>query len=331
MNYQRLTYIDNAKGFAILLVVIGHVIQMMYSPGSADQNVMWRYIYSFHMPFFMLLSGLVTVFTPHKALLIKKIGRRFVQLIIPFCSWGVVWTCTINNVPFHRIFITPDLSLWFLWALFFINLAYYIALYVCSKLKWLNKVVAVLLVYPFLMLASELANGALGTYFLVVFYPYFLIGVIIGQYKSMLLKWKFTESVSIVSGSLFVLLAYYWYRFPSCVPRDSARWVFVINDSKLIHFLIAMCGCIAVTGFFVRYGNRTIWPLTALGRITLPIYAIHQSLIWGMMTVATPDMKYFFKSVPGAFMCLAVILGGTLIIYKILEKNKYTSLLFLGK
>lgn len=60
MAKDRIIWIDNAKAIAILLVVVGHIIQFMYSPEGFDQNIVFRYIYAFHMPLFFLLSGLVT-------------------------------------------------------------------------------------------------------------------------------------------------------------------------------------------------------------------------------------------------------------------------------
>lgn len=55
MSIMRLKYLDFIKGFAILLVVLGHVIQ--FSDNSFDNNILFRYIYSFHMPLFMFTSG----------------------------------------------------------------------------------------------------------------------------------------------------------------------------------------------------------------------------------------------------------------------------------
>lgn len=51
MMKQRLHYVDNLKGFLILLVVLGHCIQN--TKIDFDHNIVFRYIYSFHMPLFM--------------------------------------------------------------------------------------------------------------------------------------------------------------------------------------------------------------------------------------------------------------------------------------
>ena len=85
----RIAYIDNLKGFAILLVVIGHVVQFLYCPDKFDSNIILRFIYSFHMPLFFMLSGMVTSMRLEGVgELRQKIRRRFLQLVVPFVFWG---------------------------------------------------------------------------------------------------------------------------------------------------------------------------------------------------------------------------------------------------
>lgn len=50
---ERLDYIDRLKGIAIYLVVVGHLIQ--FNVVNFEHNVLFCFIYSFHMPLFMLL------------------------------------------------------------------------------------------------------------------------------------------------------------------------------------------------------------------------------------------------------------------------------------
>lgn len=62
----RIDYLDRIKGFAIFLVVMGHAIAWQFNdfyvayedPIYDNQFILWRLIYSFHMPLFMFCSGL---------------------------------------------------------------------------------------------------------------------------------------------------------------------------------------------------------------------------------------------------------------------------------
>jgi uncharacterized membrane protein YcfT len=51
---QRIQYIDRLKGLAIILVVMGHIFGF-HQPDDGINT----FIYTFHMPLFMFLSGLV--------------------------------------------------------------------------------------------------------------------------------------------------------------------------------------------------------------------------------------------------------------------------------
>lgn len=58
---QRFAYIDRTKGLAILLVVLGHLIARNSPPGPGTEVYLLvkEYIYVFHMPLFLAVSGLV--------------------------------------------------------------------------------------------------------------------------------------------------------------------------------------------------------------------------------------------------------------------------------
>lgn len=51
---ERVGYIDSLRGFAILIVVVGHLIQFNYN--AFLESKLFNIIYSFHMPLFFLLA-----------------------------------------------------------------------------------------------------------------------------------------------------------------------------------------------------------------------------------------------------------------------------------
>ena len=112
---KRFTYIDNLRGFLILLVILGHCIQCIDT--DFDHNIIFRYIYSFHMPLFMFISGFVSFKENYEWSSVKK---RFFQLIIPFMAWAMLGMTISGN--YNWIWLTkPDTALWFLWVLFWIG------------------------------------------------------------------------------------------------------------------------------------------------------------------------------------------------------------------
>lgn len=88
MSNSRLTYIDKAKGLAILLMIFAHV-----TPGEMIST----WIFAFHMPLFFIVSGILIdkrymggVITSSD--IIKDILRRLYQLGIPYMVFTLLLT-----------------------------------------------------------------------------------------------------------------------------------------------------------------------------------------------------------------------------------------------
>ena len=64
---KRNIFIDFIKGFLILLVILGHFL-----PGTLSENPARYVIYSFHMPAFFFISGML--YSGHTSL--KEYGLR---------------------------------------------------------------------------------------------------------------------------------------------------------------------------------------------------------------------------------------------------------------
>jgi acyltransferase len=72
---ERINWIDQVKGFTIFLVVYGHNFPCIE-----------KYIYSFHMPLFIMIAG---YFHP-KTSSIENIKKRFIALILPYFLWSTL-------------------------------------------------------------------------------------------------------------------------------------------------------------------------------------------------------------------------------------------------
>ena len=136
MKNERLQYIDFLRGFAILLVILGHAIQFSDESASSS-NIIYSLIYSFHMPLFMFLSGFVS--GNKEYLDIWDLKKRALQLLVPFFCWPLaVGLTNWNNFSFQvypQIIDKPDCGLWFLWVLFFIFVIFVGSSYLS---KWAN-------------------------------------------------------------------------------------------------------------------------------------------------------------------------------------------------
>ena len=149
---QRNTYLDVVKGVGILLVVFGHLTK---------GGQIWReWIYAFHMPLFFMLSGVfVRTDMPFGDFLRKKLRTLYLPYAVFLTVDKLVGTCTLmrKGSGFADAFLTSKPSLWsylgthfrtmnapiwFLFALFLLQ----IALYFLSKKRALLIAAAILTV-----------------------------------------------------------------------------------------------------------------------------------------------------------------------------------------
>lgn len=82
---ERLTYLDVAKGIGILLVVIGHVYA--FNRQIVDRFfVIW--LYSFHMPLFFIISGMLIAYKDEKDIW-KFVKKRIKGILIPYVFFSI--------------------------------------------------------------------------------------------------------------------------------------------------------------------------------------------------------------------------------------------------
>lgn len=114
------SFLNVIKGFLILLVVFGHFGQTIGNVPPENISFLFQgfilFIYSFHMPLFVFVSGYLS------RNLEKRRSRAFADLIIPYlvfqCFCGVcILILTKSGEVFSNIFV-PQMGAWYLLALF---------------------------------------------------------------------------------------------------------------------------------------------------------------------------------------------------------------------
>ena len=116
---KRIDYVDHLKGFAILLVVMSHVIGKTL---GYDHIFLLNVITSFYMPLFMFLSGLCC---RKKNNLLYNIIKKMKRLLVPFVLFGLLRCFFINENWIHLFDTELKVGYWFLFVLFVIFVIYY--------------------------------------------------------------------------------------------------------------------------------------------------------------------------------------------------------------
>ncbi len=284
-------FLDVLRGVAILLVVLGHSIESYAQNGDFDSNVIFRVIYSFHMPLFMFLSGAAATYSS-KPMNFEFIKKKFYALVIPFISWGLLSFYLNDNYRYmslfthiKRIVVAPDYGLWFLWVLFlnFCALA-------CMKYltKWLH-----LYSYPLVWLALFIIpTGKYGIGHMRWHLPFVVAGYLIYAYRDRLMRYRRVAlAFSVVAFPLLVvswrrlnvpgymdwfetrLIAHGWARLEigNLITIHVNQWV-----TLFYKYLVPFVGIGFVYWFFSLPFQKKLYPFFAfLGLYTLDIYVTH--------------------------------------------------------
>ena len=309
---------DNLKGFLIICVVLGHAIQ--FSNQDFDNVLMFRFIYSFHMPLFMWVSGYVNYRENVKFNVLK---RRAVQLVLPFVAWVTFHSVVIMDLHcWVDVFYNPTISVWFIWDLFLIICFTTSINYWCEKNRRSSLLVTFITFVVLQIVIKACHTEVLGISHALDMGLFYIVGYYMKKYD------VFNKYVSVkFGGAIFVLFLIgcsFWQRKspPTFYPEGGK----VVTLSYKM--LIALLACVSIPVLFKKYLNKNIKILTYLGQQTLGIYVIHMAFIFYVIKysgecLGVGNVKYLFITI--------VTLIIAQIINVVLQKNKWTRLIFVGK
>lgn len=223
-------------------------------------NLLWKIIYSFHMPLFMFCSGLF--FPSYNTCgfkdVFKSISKRFKTLMVPYFFMGV-----LGHFLFNRSFFLY----WFLITLFLFYCLNTSVVVIMRKVKYYSVIkesllyVLLSLVLLFVSIKVPLTYEGVSVINLTV-YPYFCLGIVLSRLnlveKCFDKNWIYTLSVVTFSISLY----------------------FFIGSHGIINLASGILA--AVSGIFVTMCNFKHIPrgkvfsfFHQIGNVTLEIYLLH--------------------------------------------------------
>ena len=192
---NRQTWIDELKGFAIFLVVLGHM------PYVSDTIILKHMIYSFHMPLFFLLAGCTAAISANRYSNYVFLKNRFISLLIPYIVWsiihGTLFTKSISELSNYSIMshwesmVQGDVTNWFLITLFTLIFLLYIYKSTTKKLNIIGKVAVAIILFFLIFILHKLFGKSEETdyrplEFLTSAYVYFIpfsLGVVMMRYE----------------------------------------------------------------------------------------------------------------------------------------------------
>ncbi|MFZ6755061.1 acyltransferase family protein [Undibacterium sp. Dicai25W] len=169
---ERNSALDNIKGVLIFLVVFGHFIELHIANDSFLRPI-WIFVYAFHMPMFALVSGIFS-----KTIVDEKQALQLIKNIVaPLIAFELIYECTeyvlVGKFSVYAGLVAPYWMLWYLMSL----LSWRLMLPLFLRMQF---PVALSLILALGTSYSEHAGYLLSSSRTLLFFPYFLVGALIG-------------------------------------------------------------------------------------------------------------------------------------------------------
>ncbi|MCA6608876.1 acyltransferase family protein [Bacillus safensis] len=306
MASSRDSYFDNAKFLLIFLVVFGHLLRSFIHDNDW-MLYLYKFIYTFHMPAFILVSGFFAKGF-RKPGFMKKVA---VKLIIPYLIFQVIYSVYYYLLQDQSMAnlnpIDPQWSLWFLISLFFWNLL----LIPFSKLPF-HWAMIVSLSIALLVGYVDSISDTLSLSRTFVFLPMFLAGFYLKKQHFEFIrtsKGKLAALVVLMAVSLFC----YFYEFDYSFLFGSKSYA-SLGDEGMIAAMKRMAWYLLAFGatfsFFALVPTRRFF-FTKWGTRTLYVYLLHGFVIKLLRTTWFDDWALNAASVL-ILLLLTILLTFTL-------------------
>lgn len=292
-NRERMC-IDVVKGIAIVLMIWGHCIQYC-ARGSfiVFGNPLYQFIYSFHMPLFMLVSGYLFSFSYQKRDLKTLLVHRTQGMLQPIVFANILNTVLVQLPTFilygkirltNGVLLNGIYSYWFLWCVLSSSTVVAVA-GKTARNPWLQ--------FLYLILGVFVVSLFPENYYHIYMYPYFVAGYYYGRYRHNVPAWL--SRCSILSLLVFPLMVpsyrstHLIYNTPIYTPDIDLPLLIQLN---LFRWLIGFAGSIfvmTVTRIAFRLfdgrkpGSLLLKGLARLGENSLGIYCMSVSLLTGYL------------------------------------------------
>lgn len=312
----RDSHYDNVKAFLIICVFVGHLANGLFSTTTWWVIALQNFIYVFHMPAFMVVSGRFAKKRIDTGDWPTVISKMVVPYIV-FQTAFLVLFSALDATPSKFSYFSPLFGLWY-----FLNVAVYSIITTHLKRhKWL---------FPASIVAALVVGFCLHTLYggfhrLVAFYPFFLFG-----YYTAGMKFDFCKKIPfrIFSYLLFVAIGLYvLYNFKNkngdiswnllCMNKnyeDISELMGWSTAETLAH--TALRYIMGFAGFFMVLGmmptKKTFF--SYIGKHSVYVYVLHCMFIiilreldedynyLGVLTDKWRLLIYCFSGVPLSFL-----------------------------
>ena len=327
----RSTYWDTVKALLIFLVILGHVVQFfMYESNNNSgfwSDPVFKVIYMFHMPLFMLVSGYfaaksiakrgqqaVTRYFQRLALPCVGMGGIFLALILlkGKSIWGVCGGCII---------------LWFLIVVFECVVFYSIMQW---KQAWWYKIIMFILPIPLAILCGRTPYISMlwpHTSQFTYLWPVFVLGAFMAHlnFTPQHINWKWVLFLALyITSFYFFQPDWYVYRKPLTFDIDCLLIDIYRTAAAIVGCGTALWASKHIHAFIGKYAI-----IQKVGQATLAIYVL-QTLFFLKFRLFAQYLPQSLGYLEAIFLSI-VILVALYLIYLTTKRMSLVALLMYGE
>lgn len=299
MTNHRLQWIDNGRGVAMLLVILGHFLVLGVSR-LLWINVILVPIYAFHLPLFFFISGYLRGLSQknNKAALSQVIKKYFKRLVLPFYGFSILaffWFKYVishlmptfsyyehwdNQFLFSTILGLRDTpytahigALWFLLSLFFVEVLFEILLRMGRKGYFVYQLIGVvLLIFLFFTVTIQGTIWPFSLDTVPTGLLFYFLGYLYRKKEQQFAPYL-TKSALLFTSLFFVIVVSinYW------ISQERIDIFHGYYGNFILFFAGAVSGIFVALVLFKRFGNKDSRLLNFVGRHTMFFMATHQT------------------------------------------------------
>lgn len=300
----RVTWVDTAKGYGIILVVLAHAVRGLISSDIMTWTSVTRFvdawIYAFHMPLFFFLAGLFLFRSVEKPWG-TFVSDKFRTIAYPYFVWSVLTVLIkaalgpLTNQPRNLsdlalILYAPIEQYWFLYVLFVLLIATS-ALLKLGIRPWAIFLVAIL-IYPGLLPVSSGGWHVLAVTREMAIYT--VLGIIVGG-------WRGLGMISGIHAGWLALGVVAGLMVASLAGLSELPYMYALQP------VFAVSGTVAVVALAVLTDKTKLAAaIQFLGRHSLEIYLAHTM---ASAAVRIALIKFAHVSEPVPHLMLGTLAG----------------------
>lgn len=300
VHHQRINYIDVAKASCIFLMIVGH---------WTTNNVLISYIYSFHMPALLVISGIL--FKPRswrKTVIAFSVPVLFFSLF-NLCVKIILGEIRIESISLYQVFFqvfhyryglgeTLFVGDWFLWALLGLR-------FIFGDIYWLRSLrrfYIPIVLFSVLYMTFESKLISVDTLFrgyligrLVPSLPFFCFGFFLKDrlWSPNQLSFKYVPILVI----LFII-----------IPIFNDAHGIVANDYGYTYILFATCAILStILLFWISNKVPTLRVIQTISKGTLVVLGAHSPILHILNRILPDAFNFIFPFIT-IVVCYYIIL-----------------------